>query len=240
MMTTEEWNDKPTGNNGDKTNPDDLIRRGDALDAAVRFDGGTHTKIASRIAALPAVAASQPADPVVKADSRQRVTVKPLLWKMDEDGNYRAQSIRGSEGVDRMIEPQVIGDDRVFYEAWGIEAEFDAPEAAQAAIEAEIASEILAAIDAQPDPRDAQRRDLEKVIRNQRAELKRLQSVEKAHWAYVNRVINERKSATRDAQIAALVDAADAQLQYMDMCGDKGDLERNLRAAIAAVKGGAA
>lgn len=34
----------------------------------------------------------------------------------------------------------------------------------------------------------------------------------------------------------ALVDAAQAQLDYMDLCNDKGDLERNLRRALAAVR----
>jgi len=33
--------------------------------------------------------------------------------------------------------------------------------------------------------------------------------------------------------IVALVEAAQAQLDYMDMCNDKGDLERNLRAALS-------
>lgn len=48
----------------------------------------------------------------------------------------------------------------------------------------------------------------------------------------------EKQTDTRDAEvIAQLVEAAEAQLQYMDMCGDKGDLERNLRAALAAAKG---
>ena len=36
--------------------------------------------------------------------------------------------------------------------------------------------------------------------------------------------------------VAALVEAAEAQIQYMDMCHDNGDLERNLRAALARVK----
>ncbi len=124
----------------------DLIRRGDALEL---FDAPFLGGVEDMIRALPAIAASQPADPA-------RVTVKPLIWDADENGNYHAQSIRGCEAVYRWIKPQVIDDDRVTYQAWGIEAEFDTPEAAQAAIEAEIASEILAAIDVQPNPRDAQ------------------------------------------------------------------------------------
>jgi hypothetical protein len=37
-----------------------------------------------------------------------------------------------------------------------------------------------------------------------------------------------------DPRVEALVDAASAQLQYMDWCNEKGDLERNLRNALAA------
>lgn len=42
---------------------------------------------------------------------------------------------------------------------------------------------------------------------------------------------------TVSPDVAALVKAAEAQIQYMDMCHDNGDLERNLRAALARVKG---
>lgn len=83
------------------------------------------------------------------------VKVKPLVWDDDGYGNFRAQSIRGGEGVDRLTEPQVIGDDLVNYDAWGIRDAFDSPEAAQAAVEVEIASEIMAALEPQPDPRVA-------------------------------------------------------------------------------------
>ena len=38
-------------------------------------------------------------------------------------------------------------------------------------------------------------------------------------------------------RVEALRAAAQEQLDYMDMCNDKGDLERNLRAALAALKG---
>lgn len=81
-----------------------------------------------------------------------QVRVKPLVWDEDGHGNFRAQSVRGGEGVDRIIEPQVIGDDRVTYEAWGIKDSFDDLAAACAAVEAEILSEILAAIEPQPAP----------------------------------------------------------------------------------------
>jgi hypothetical protein len=38
---------------------------------------------------------------------------------------------------------------------------------------------------------------------------------------------------THPPEVLELVEAAKAQLQYMDLCNDKGDLERNLRAALA-------
>lgn len=83
-----------------------------------------------------------------------QVRVKPLVWEEDEHGNFRAKSVRGGEGVDRLTEPQVIGDNRVIYEAWGIKGEFDTPQEAQAAVEAEILPEIIATLEPHPDPRD--------------------------------------------------------------------------------------
>jgi hypothetical protein len=38
-------------------------------------------------------------------------------------------------------------------------------------------------------------------------------------------------------ELIAVAKAAQAQLDYMDLCGDKGDLERNLRAALSLLKG---
>ena len=43
---------------------------------------------------------------------------------------------------------------------------------------------------------------------------------------------------TQDARVRALVEAAQAQLDYMDMCRERGDLERNLRAALRALEQG--
>jgi len=43
---------------------------------------------------------------------------------------------------------------------------------------------------------------------------------------------------TQDERVRALVKAAEAQLDYMDMCNDAGDLERNLRAALRALEQG--
>ena len=42
---------------------------------------------------------------------------------------------------------------------------------------------------------------------------------------------------TQDERVRALVEAAQAQLDYMDMCGERGDLERNLRAALRDLEG---
>lgn len=42
------------------------------------------------------------------------------------------------------------------------------------------------------------------------------------------------------AALAALVEAAEEVLTYMDMCNDKGDLERNLRTALTAFRAGKA
>lgn len=50
--------------------------------------------------------------------------------------------------------------------------------------------------------RDAQRRDLEKTIRNQRAELRRLQALERVHWQSVERWRGTREGL--EGKIAAL------------------------------------
>jgi len=64
------------------TNENDLIRRGFVASAIQEHvnDDYDRAQMSRAIAALPAVAASPPADPVVKADSCQRVTVKPLVF----------------------------------------------------------------------------------------------------------------------------------------------------------------
>ena len=48
----------------------------------------------------------------------------------------------------------------------------------------------------------------------------------------------EAARAEERAKYAALVDAATEQLNYMDLCNHRGDLERNLRAALAAIRKG--
>jgi hypothetical protein len=97
------------------TDDNDLIRR-DPLATSSEF-----TNAYDKIKALPAVVASQPADPV-------RVTVKPLVW-----------DITG------------CADDPLLQRLWIA----NDPER-QASIEARRAETILAALDVQPDPRDAQ------------------------------------------------------------------------------------
>lgn len=59
------------------TNENDLIRRGDALNICTRFP--YLEVIADAITALPAGATSQPANPVVKADSCQRTDVEEIF-----------------------------------------------------------------------------------------------------------------------------------------------------------------
>jgi hypothetical protein len=41
----------------------------------------------------------------------------------------------------------------------------------------------------------------------------------------------------RGDMVNRLLDAASEQLAYMDLCNDKGDLERNLRAAVDCLRG---
>jgi len=149
MMTTEEWNDKPTGSNDGRNNEHDLIRRGDVANAIVNLAeeflaGGSPTAVtvlnlaSDRIAALPAVAASQTADPV-------RVTVKPLVWRQRKGRN-------GPEW-DALCDLLKVG-----WTAYN--------EDGKRAIEAHRASLILAAIDVQPDPRDAKIAALVEALQN--------------------------------------------------------------------------
>ena len=64
---------------------------------------------------------------------------------------------------------------------------------------------------------DAQRRDLEKVIRNQREELRRLQALERVHWQSVERWRGTREGL--EAKIRALVvekDATEARIAALE------------------------
>jgi hypothetical protein len=179
---------------------DDLIKRGDALNACdigpcdewSDFTKSGYNLAAEdckrNIAALPAVT----------------VNVNALVWEKDSlKGSYPTRfranmpcksgdySVAGSERANlwQWFRNGYFVDGHQTYEPMTLNA-------AKAAAQADYKARILAAIDTQTEP--------------------------------------------RDAAVARLVEAASEQLAYMDMCGDKGDLERNLRAAIAAVKGGEA
>jgi hypothetical protein len=115
------------------TNDKDMIQR----DAAMYCFDDDMTSVQARAAilALPAVAASQPADPVVKADSCQRVTVKPLVWVAGycNDGPCWRAGYPGRPGFNYVA---LDDDDKAMFAALHQEA-------------------ALAPIDTQPDPRDA-------------------------------------------------------------------------------------
>jgi len=157
------------------THDNDLIRRGDAL-ALTRYDpvlkgvredwaGMTADEDGDwvsfdEIAAIPAVAASQPADPVTNADSRQRVTVKPLVWEEQDGKSYRqANCVLGQYQVSFLCEfecwqlSRFVRSGQVWKETFSRHSNKDA---AKAAAQADYEARILAAIDVQPDPRDAQ------------------------------------------------------------------------------------
>lgn len=114
---------------------------------------------ADAIRALPAIAASQPADPAVKADSCQRVTVKPLVWTgeyrpVSSPQHYQVWSDNGGSGAPD--DPVEIFDGFMLFSptmtTLGIHRNI---EAAKAAAQADYERRILAAIETQPDPRDA-------------------------------------------------------------------------------------
>jgi hypothetical protein len=120
------------------TNSDDLIRRGDALAASPYISQ-------KRINAIPAVAASQTADPAVNADCRQRVTVKPLVW---EESNGCHNAITGLLGSYSVVDGQWFDGEK-----W---IECVDNDAAIAAADAHNEAAIRSTIDMRPDPRDAQ------------------------------------------------------------------------------------
>ena len=131
---------------------DDLISRAAALNTLTELscDDNAHWGvIIEAIRALPAIAASQPADPAVKADSCQRVTVKPLVWYGD--------SIRvTAKGMGKYYACMWM-----FHGQKGAGWECDEGDwhptldAAKGIAQADYERRILAAIETQPDPRDA-------------------------------------------------------------------------------------
>jgi len=140
------------------TNDNDLIRRGDALNIYTDWTLGPEEAIA-KLRALPAVAASHPADPVINADRCQRVTVKPPYndriisdgfpagWYIQDrlDTNEallcRKSDFAFGGSVCICLRPRAMDTDEWMGQARMIAAGFEAQNTA---------------IDVQPDPRDAQ------------------------------------------------------------------------------------
>lgn len=168
-----------------------------------------------------------------------QVRVKPLVWTTRSGaptafGNY-------------IVTCEDHDDVTVWFVLFGGKAlarcgEHRTEYAAKAAAQADYETRILAALEPQPDPRDEQRRALEKVIRNQRVQIKRLAATAEAHWRFVNRVREERLADPRNEVIARLVEAAKpfAQVRIKDGVSQAGDIGRtdvtNIRAALAAAK----
>jgi hypothetical protein len=92
-------------------------------------------------------AASQPADPVTNADSRQRVTVKPLVWSEFGKEAERANSLFG---VYTVMWGAGIGGDVSYLTHAGWLKKFPTNDAAKAAAQTDYEARVLAAIDVQP------------------------------------------------------------------------------------------
>jgi len=144
------------------THDNDLIRRGAVLDAMCKGPRTVQDRI-DIIRAIPAVAASQTADPVINAGSRQRVTVKPLVWRpypnpalagpdvsiADAEFSQRYQVQRDLWAASFMayLHPTLpITSGTLWWESKG----YPTIEAAKAAAQADYEVRILAAIDVQP------------------------------------------------------------------------------------------
>jgi hypothetical protein len=219
------------------TNDNDLIRRGDAMNAVPEHWRPT---MSSRIAALPAVAASQPADPVTNADRRQRVVVKPLVWENHPMGWIAAPPTGQAYIIDVRIKGRVM-----FIKGMNPPPKFSDLEAAKAAAQADYEARILAAIDVQPDHTVP---DI--LARVSLADLEGYGST--------------TQPDPRDAQIAALVEVIQANLMFAEKIAGALDVDidetrlnvrvvpegrevaskswaevmQEARAALAAVKGG--
>ena len=166
-----------------------------------------------------------------------QVRVKPLVWhEGDEPDEWK------SGPYDVWCE---LGKFQVYH--WSIVkgAPHETAEAAKAEAQADYEARILAALEPQPDPRDEQRRALEKVIRNQRVQIKRLAATAEAHWRFVNRVREERLADPRDEVIARLVEALElfSKMEFFvessddtDPCIISAGTVRRCRTALAAAK----
>ena len=123
------------------THDNDLIRRGDALALVGEWES-MWNETAKAVLKLPAVAASQPADSVINADSCQRVTVKPLVW----DGLVCVTEYKYCLSYWEKEDE--------FVDSYTTMRRHPTLEAAKAAAQADYATRILAALDVQPDTRD--------------------------------------------------------------------------------------
>jgi len=85
--------------------------------------------------------------------------------------------------------------------------------------------------------RDALKAELAEAVRRLSARERESLSRIAAPWAHWN-TRADLCDPTQDERVKSLVKAAQAQLDYMDMCNDSGDLERNLRAALRALEQG--
>ena len=149
---------------------DDLISRAAALRECYGYGADT----AERIRSLPAVAASQTADPVVKADSQQSVRVKPLVWSPYFNGfslhtdtrlaaYSDARTVVGTYSVGRQhsyiksSKPDERPFDHYLSSSWWLETPnlkilgpFNGDMEAKAAAQADHEQRILTAIEPQP------------------------------------------------------------------------------------------
>jgi len=143
----------------------DLIRRG-AVAAAIEalranatdndpVDAGFRSGITDALSAIATVAASQPADTA-------RVTVKPLVWKNGAGREQVACTIVGTYVVDK--------------HGWARTSDRNMTQAEnpKAAAQADYEARILAAIDVQPDPRDAQIAALVEALEAYKGRAKRI------------------------------------------------------------------
>lgn len=219
---------------------DDLISRTAALDAAPRCGAcGWH----DAIRALPAIAASQPADPAVKPNSCQQMRVKPLVWfpasgneKLCNDhwmasafcGAYHMSPDEDSCCGTWLLQWTLRASD--FCMKYGGEITIHSgPEAAKAAAQADYEQRILAAIEMQPmtdalhrsfpdasDGRPMPPMGDELMIAGLSAEDARFVAVQLAQNGLTLCAAIETQPDPRDAVIAQLVEAVEACVTSME------------------------
>ena len=149
------------------TSENDLIRRGDAIAVVGRNVLGSQTAVAA-IAALPAVVVSQPADPVVKADSCH----PEQMYLICKHGGYYRPNCQGYTSSIHEAGRYTLAEAERETHPNGP----DGPRDGMSYISDPLASHVSktqktdhdprAAIDTQPDPRDAVIARLVKAIEN--------------------------------------------------------------------------